>query len=32
MASFQAKPGRDMLRLREEKKLLFRSIPSRPGI
>ena len=32
MASFQAKTGRDRLRMREKKIFLFRSIPTRPGI
>ena len=32
MASFHAKPGRDRLRIREEKKLSFRSILTRPRI
>ena len=32
MASFQAKTGWDRLRVMEKKMLLFRSIPTRPGI
>ena len=32
MASFQAKTGRDRLRVIKTKKLSFRSIPTRPGI
>ena len=32
MDSFQAKTGRDRLRMREKKIFLFRSIPTRPGI
>ena len=32
MASFKAETGRDRLRLREKRKLSFRSIQSRPGI
>ena len=31
MASFQAKTGRDKIRMRK-KKFWFRSIPTRPGI
>ena len=32
MASFQAKTGWDRLRMREEKKLSFQSIPTQPEI
>ena len=32
MVSFQAKTGRDRLRMGEKKIFLFRSIPTRPGI
>ena len=32
MDSFQAKTGRDRLRMREKKIFLFRSIPTRPGM
>ena len=32
MASFQAKTGRERLRMREKKIFSFRSIPTRPGI
>ena len=32
MASFQAKAGRDRLRVIQKKKLSFRSIPTRSGI
>ena len=32
MDSFQAKTGRDRLRMRGKKIFLFRSIPTRPGI
>ena len=32
MASFQAKMGRDKMRMREKKNFGFRSISTRPGI
>ena len=32
MASFQAKTGRDRLRMREKKIFSFRSIQPRPGV